>query len=319
MKTFSGSFGINKPYDSQPEIGEPTVFKLMGKPKSAKVEIAGNFPEGYPSPYPMKKLKDRWECTLELEAGKYYYYFLVDGKRVNDPLNDLLEPDEKGLRRNVFFVPNYLFELDDYSHAQSVCVAGSFNNWDSKSLEMIDLAFHRDEKDFKNNLLLEQDNENFAQTIVRQYLFDVFQFHFLQALTKSENEFLQAFAAKSIKEVRYHRSLSKDWMLRLGDGTEMSHNKMQEALNNLWPFTAELFEMSEADELLIAEGIAPDLAEIKTLWEEEVTQVIKEATLTIPDTMGYMATGGRKGHHTEYLGYILAEMQYLPRSIDAGS
>lgn len=178
-----------------------------------------------------------------------------------------------------------------------------------------DLAFHRDERDFKNNLLLEQDNENFAHTIVRQFLFDVFQYHFLKALTKSENEFLQAFAAKSVKEVTYHRSLSRDWMLRLGDGTEVSHNKMQEALDNLWKYTAELFEMSDADEKLITDKIAPDLKDIQTLWEKEVHNVIKEATLSVPDTMGYMATGGRKGVHTEYLGYILAEMQYLPRSM----
>lgn len=178
-----------------------------------------------------------------------------------------------------------------------------------------DLAFHRDEKHFRNNLLLEQENENFAQTIVRQYLFDIFQYHFLQALTRSENEFLQAFAAKSIKEVTYHRSLSTDWMLRLGDGTELSHNKMQEALNKLWKYTGELFEMDEVDEKLIAEKIAPDLNSIQKLWESEVENLIEKATLSIPDTGGYMATGGRKGIHTEYLGYILAEMQYLPRSM----
>lgn len=178
-----------------------------------------------------------------------------------------------------------------------------------------DLAFHRDEKDFKNNLLLEQDNENFAQTIVRQFLFDVFQFHFLKALANSQNDFLKAFAAKSLKEVTYHRSLSKDWMLRLGDGTELSHSKMQTALDNLWPFTEELFEMNEVDDTLVAEKIAPNLNDIRAHWDKEVREVIEEATLSIPDTMGYMATGGRNGHHTEYLGYILAEMQYLPRSM----
>lgn len=178
-----------------------------------------------------------------------------------------------------------------------------------------DLAFHRDEKEFKNNLLLEQENENFAQTIVREYLFDVFQFHFLTALTKSENDFLQAFAQKSLKEVTYHRGLSRDWIVRLGDGTELSHNKMQDALNLLWKYTDELFEMSEVDEILIAENIVPDLSKIRESWDKEVKETLDEATLSIPDTMGYMATGGRKGEHTEYLGYILAEMQYLPRSM----
>lgn len=178
-----------------------------------------------------------------------------------------------------------------------------------------DLAFHRDEKEFKNNLLLEQENENFAQTIVREYLFDVFQFHFLTALTKSENDFLQAFAQKSLKEVTYHRGLSRDWIVRLGDGTELSHNKMQDALNLLWKYTDELFEMSEVDEILIAENIVPDLSKIRESWDKEVKETLDEATLSIPDTMGYMATGGRKGEHTEYLGYILSEMQYLPRSM----
>jgi ring-1,2-phenylacetyl-CoA epoxidase subunit PaaC len=176
-----------------------------------------------------------------------------------------------------------------------------------------DLAFHRGEFDFRNNLLVEQPNGDFGQTIMRQFLFDVFQYHLLNELKKSKNEFLQSFAVKSLKEVSYHRSLSSDWIIRLGDGTELSHEKMQNALDALWEFTGELFEMNEVDEILIREGIVPDLKELKAKWEEEVTEVLHEATLNIPDTAGYMATGSRDGHHTEHLGYILAEMQYLPR------
>jgi ring-1,2-phenylacetyl-CoA epoxidase subunit PaaC len=176
-----------------------------------------------------------------------------------------------------------------------------------------DLAFHRSEKEFKNLLLLEQDNGDFAQTIMRQYLYDVFNFHFLSALKTSKNEFLQAFAIKSLKEVSYHRNLSGDWILRLGDGTEVSHNKMQYALDILWPYTGEMFEMDEVDQLLIDDGMVPDLDSIRKKWQEEVEAHLIEATLTIPDTQGYMATGGKHGNHTEYLGYILAEMQYLPR------
>lgn len=177
------------------------------------------------------------------------------------------------------------------------------------------LAFHRSEFEFRNNLLVEQDNGDFANTIVRQFFFDVFQYHLLTALKGSTNEFLKAYAEKSIKEVTYHKSLSSDWMVRLGDGTELSHQKMQDALQNLWEFTGELFEMTEADEVLIGEGITPDLNEIKTLWSKEVESVIEESTLSIPDTFGFMASGSRKGIHSEYLGYLLAEMQVLPRSM----
>ena len=176
-----------------------------------------------------------------------------------------------------------------------------------------DLAFHRSEFEYRNNLLLEQPNGDFGQTIMRQFLFDVFQYHFLNELKKSSDEFLQSFAVKSLKEVSYHRSLSSDWIIRLGDGTDVSHTKMQNALDALWEYTGELFEMNEVDEVLIKENIAPDLSAIQPKWEEEVKSVLEEATLTIPDTKGYMATGSRDGHHTEYLGYILSEMQYLPR------
>lgn len=178
-----------------------------------------------------------------------------------------------------------------------------------------DLAFFRTENEFRNNLLTEQENGNFAQTITRQYLFDVFQFHLYSGLCKSTDDFLKGFAEKSLKEVTYHRKLSGDWLVRLGDGTEESHDKMQEALDILWPFTGELFEKTEADEVLMATGAVPDLEEIKKIWTEETSARIEEATLTVPDTMGYMARGSREGHHTEYMGYILAEMQALPRSM----
>lgn len=186
---------------------------------------------------------------------------------------------------------------------------------ENKGRDEDQLAYHRGEHDFRNNLLVEQDNGDFAQTIVRQYVFDVFQYHLLKALTTSKNEFLQAYALKSIKEVTYHKSLSTDWMLRLGDGTELSHNKMQAALNNTWEFTGELFEMTEADAVLIAEGIAPSLDDVKALWTAEVEACITEATLAIPDTLGFMASGSRRGVHSEYLGFLLAEMQVLPRSM----
>lgn len=136
MKTFNGRFGLNKPQALRIDIGEPTLFTLKGEANASKVELVGNFTENSKTPYPMTKSDEGWECSLNLEGGKYYYYFLVDGKRVNDPINELLEPDDIGKWRNVHFVPNYLFELEDYPDAQSVCIAGNFNNWDAKSLEM---------------------------------------------------------------------------------------------------------------------------------------------------------------------------------------
>ncbi len=178
-----------------------------------------------------------------------------------------------------------------------------------------DLAFFRTEKDFRNNLLLEQPNENFAFTITRQYFFDVFQFHLYSELRNSSDDFLRGFAAKALKEVTYHRKLSTDWMVRLGDGTDVSHNKMQEAVTTLWPFTGELFEKTDADTMLIKEGAISDLDTIHKKWLAEVESLLDEATLTIPETMGYMARGSRQGNHTEYLGSILAEMQYLPRTM----
>ncbi len=178
-----------------------------------------------------------------------------------------------------------------------------------------DLAFFRTEKEFRNNLLVEQPNENFAFTIVRQYFFDVFQFHLYSSMRSSKVKFLSEFAAKALKEVTYHRKLSGDWVVRLGDGTEMSHSKMVDAVNTLWPFTAELFEKTAADDVLIADGSIPDLTEINQNWKAEITSLLAEATLTIPDTMGYAASGSRQGHHTEYLGFILAEMQCIPRSM----
>lgn len=176
-----------------------------------------------------------------------------------------------------------------------------------------DLAFHRNEFQFRNNLLVEMANGDFAQTITRQFLFDCFHFHLLQSLRSSEYEFFSAFAMKSIKEVTYHRELSTDFVIRLGDGTTESHDKMQEAVDLFWQYTGELFEMTEADDILMKSNMVPDLNEIQILWEKDVKSVLDEATLTIPDTKGYMARGSRRGNHTEHLGYILAEMQYLPR------
>lgn len=175
-----------------------------------------------------------------------------------------------------------------------------------------DLAYFRNERQFMNLLITEQPNGDYAKTMVRQVIMDCFDVYFYQELAKSKDETLAGIAQKSIKEVTYHLRHSSAWLVRFGDGTEESHNRAQDALNNLWQYTGELFEMNEVDEVLIKEGIAVDLSAIKSKWEIHITELIAKATLQKPETT-YTQTGSRKGLHTEHLGYILAEMQALPR------
>lgn len=174
------------------------------------------------------------------------------------------------------------------------------------------LAFQRDERQFSNLLLVEQPNGNFADTIARQYFIDAWHVALFTRLTQSRDGQLAAIAAKSIKEARYHLRFSRGWLERLGNGTEISAQKMQQAVNDLWRFTAELFEADEIDLTLAAEGIAVDPRSLRNEWEAEVFAGLNEATLSIPQEAAYR-TGGRKGLHTEHLGPMLAEMQYLQR------
>lgn len=176
-----------------------------------------------------------------------------------------------------------------------------------------DLAFKRSERHFLNNLLVEQPNGDFATTIVRQLLYSTFDLLLYEALTKSSDATIAGIAQKAIKETKYHIRHATQWMYRLGDGTEESHNRTQAALDELWMFTGELFEMDEVDELLIKEGIGVDLNALRSEWNERVGETIVTSTLIRP-TDGYMQTGSRKGVHSEYLGFILSEMQYLPRA-----
>jgi ring-1,2-phenylacetyl-CoA epoxidase subunit PaaC len=176
-----------------------------------------------------------------------------------------------------------------------------------------DLAFKRSERHFFNNLLVEQPNGDFATTIVRQLLYSTFDLLLYEALTKSSDATIAGIAEKAIKETKYHIRHCTQWMYRLGDGTEESHNRTQTALDELWMFTGELFEMDEVDEVLIADGIAIDLKTLRSEWNERVGETIVTSTLIRPAD-GYMQSGSRKGVHSEYLGYILSEMQYLPRA-----
>ena len=161
--------------------------------------------------------------------------------------------------------------------------------------------------------MVEIENGHFGHTITRNYLHDAFNLLFYTKLSESKDETLSALATKSLKEVKYHLRHSTNWLIRLGDGTEESNKKVQESLEQIWQFTAELFEMDEIDTELVNAGIGVDNAALKLEWDEIVNTTLKKAKLSRPKDV-YMATGGKKGMHTEYLGFLLAEMQYLQRA-----
>ena len=176
-----------------------------------------------------------------------------------------------------------------------------------------DLAFKRNEREFFNYQLSEQENGHFGTTTVRNFLYHTFNLLFYEELSNSKDETLSALAAKSLKEVKYHLRHSRNWLIRLGDGTKESNAKAQEALDFLWQFTGEFFEMDEVDNNMLEIGIGVDNSQLKIKWEKLINSTLKEAKLKKP-TDGYMATGSRKGIHTEHLGFLLAEMQFLPRA-----
>ena len=160
---------------------------------------------------------------------------------------------------------------------------------------------------------MEQENGDFGTTMVRNFLHDVFNFLFYTELSKSKDETLSALASKSLKEVKYHLRHSSNWLIRLGDGTGESNTKVQDALEELWMYTGELFEMDNLDTELLNNGIAVDNSALKLECDIIVNKTLVKAKLTRPED-AYMATGGKKGLHTEYLGFILSEMQFLQRA-----
>jgi len=176
-----------------------------------------------------------------------------------------------------------------------------------------DIAFLRTEREYKNVLLVEQPNTHFGFVIARQFLFDVYHLKFLAKLQASKDETLVAIANKGIKEVSYHERFSSDWVRRLGDGTEESNAKMQEAIDTLWRFTNEIFQLTEVDSEMIEKGIGVDVSKLKDAYYTKVSEVLKEATLEIPESK-YFTKGGKEGIHSEHMGYILADLQYMQRS-----
>ncbi|MDK3072215.1 phenylacetate-CoA oxygenase subunit PaaC [Sedimentitalea sp. JM2-8] len=177
-----------------------------------------------------------------------------------------------------------------------------------------DLAMLRDAWDFRNVLLTEQPNGDFGQTMMRQFLFDAWHVAMLDALTRSTDPRVAEIAAKAVKEASYHVERSGDTVIGLGDGTDESHRRMQAALDLLWPYVGELFVPDSVDDAMAEAGIAPDLTDLRAAYDDHLAKVMATATLTIPDS-AFAHKGGKSGfRHSEHLGHMLTEMQWLQRA-----
>ncbi len=181
-----------------------------------------------------------------------------------------------------------------------------------------DLAYLRDARDFRNLLLTERPNGEYGRTLMRQFLFDAWHFLFLKGLRVSSEPRIAGIAEKASKEVAYHLERSRDLVIRLGDGTAESHARLQEALDDLWPYTGEMFVSEAHDLALAAAGVAPGAESLKADWEALAAETLRAATLEKPEDR-YMHGGGKRGLHTEHLGYVLAEMQFLQRAYPGAS
>ncbi len=175
------------------------------------------------------------------------------------------------------------------------------------------LAFFRTDRDFYNLILVEQPNGDFAHTIARQFFFDAYQVPFWTGLEISTEPTVAGIAGKAVKEARYHLRHSSAWVVRLGDGTTESHQRMQDAVDGLWRFTGELFAGDSVDDDVRATGLGIDVESLRSVWLATAERVFAEASLSIPDD-SFQVTGGRRGVHSEHLGYVLAEMQWMQRT-----
>ncbi|HEX9828023.1 MAG TPA: 1,2-phenylacetyl-CoA epoxidase subunit PaaC [Flavobacteriaceae bacterium] len=176
-----------------------------------------------------------------------------------------------------------------------------------------DIAMLRKEHEYLNVLLVEQPNTDFGYIMARQFLFDVYHLLFLKELQKSKDLTLSAIASKAVKEVSYHQRFSSDWIKRLGDGTKESHERIQNAINDLWVYTDELFHPTEVEKAMLKEDIGVEVTSLKNSYYETVSAVLEEATLSVPESK-YFQKGGKQGIHTEHMGYLLAQLQYMQRT-----
>jgi len=175
------------------------------------------------------------------------------------------------------------------------------------------LAYWRESHEFKNCLLTEQPNGDWAKTLLRQFFFSVYQYYLYQELQTGKDTQLAAIAEKSLKEVTYHVRWSSEWAIRLGDGTEESHRRMLNASDELWPYTSELFEATSYESRAAKEGLGVDPSSLRPKWEEKVKEIFAEATLPYLQNVP-RETGGKEGKHTEHLGNILSELQFVQRT-----
>ena len=175
-----------------------------------------------------------------------------------------------------------------------------------------ELAFKRKEKDFRSIHLVETPNTDFAFILVRQFFIDVYNNLLFEKLCESKDETIAGISKKSIKEVKYHLIRSKDWMIRLGKGTTESNQRLQNAVDELWMYTEELFFDNETDLLMAKESIGPLNKDLKEIWMDTTIKTLEESNIIIPENIHYTLQYGKNGYHTEYLGYLLAEMQHLP-------
>ena len=177
-----------------------------------------------------------------------------------------------------------------------------------------DFAYLRRERDYQNILLVERPNGDFAATMLRQFFFAAFMYPYWKAMMASKDATLAAIAAKAEKEMAYHLRHSTEWVMRLGDGTKESHRRLADALADLWAYTGEIFEADAEERALIARGILVDPESLRALWNATVRDTLAAANLEVPQA-AWMQTGGRKGQHSEHLGHLLSELQYVQRMI----
>lgn len=203
------------------------------------------------------------------------------------------------------------FALDLIGRAQAFLQYAA--NIEGKGNTEDTLAFRRNERQFYNNLMYELPNGDFGRTMVKQFFISAFEKELFATLQKSEDKTIAAIATKTLKEVKYHYQHAADWLVRLGNGTEESWQCVQTAVNDLWMYSNDLFEMDEAEQELVKSNIAIELNSLKANWTLAVQETMYQAQLVLP-TAKYMQTGSRKGIHTEHLGHLLCEMQYLQRA-----
>jgi ring-1,2-phenylacetyl-CoA epoxidase subunit PaaC len=228
---------------------------------------------------------------------------LVLGQRLSELVTHAPELEEE--------LANANFALDYIGQAR--LFYGYAGELEGKGRHEDDFAYLRDASGFRNLLLVEQPNGHFGDTTVRQFLFETFYVLQLEALTGCRDNRIAEIAARAVKEVRYHLRHVSQWLVRLGDGTEESHARVQQSLEDQWRFTGEMFAADEVDEVFEREWNGPRLVQLETAWNASIDAVLAEATLARPP-LQWMDGGGRKGRHTEHLGYLVAEMQFLQRA-----